>query len=59
MKKFSEQEWQEFQERVKQASLGENTIGVNLFRVDFKVWKQTSGVLINCLKKFKSLLYNR
>ena len=54
MKKFSEQEWNEFQERVKQASLGEETLGVNLFRADFKVWiRPDSSVALQHISSFE------
>ena len=56
MKKFTEQEWREFQERVKQASIGEKTIGANFFSVSFKVWKDTDS---NISLQKESGFYNK
>ena len=43
MKEFSQEEWKDFQERVKRASLGERTTGVNFFTVNFKVWTHSDS----------------
>jgi len=43
MKKLSEQEWREFQERVDYASLWEKTHGANHFTITFNVWKHADS----------------
>jgi hypothetical protein len=43
MKKLTDQEWKDFQERVKQVSTWERTHRINYFSITFNVWKHTDS----------------